>query len=137
MTQLIKGVPQLAQLCTVTLFKEPGAINRVLAQGDAGRGSAILTTSPLLWSPDLGEELLVLAGLGENRSSFVAAFHRLPDDRYRLASSFVLKGEEAPIVLGFNGWVKNRLTWTTCWGCLGEQGAIIYRKSRRVVIEQL
>jgi hypothetical protein len=136
-TQMIKSVPQLAQLGTVTLFKEPDDINQVLARGDAGRGGAILTTRPLMWSPDLGEELLVLAGLGENGSSFLAAFHRLPDDRYRLASSFVLKGDKGPIVLGFNGWVKNRLTWTTCWGCLGEEGAIIYRKSRRVVIEQL
>lgn len=135
-TGMIKSVPQLAALGEVSFFSEPDDVTRVLSRGDAGKQGNILTTSPLMWSPDLGEEILVLAGLGSSGSSFVAAFHRLPGDRYRLASSFVLKDEKGPIVLAFNGWVKNRLHWSTCWGCLGEEGAVYYRKSRRVVIEQ-
>lgn len=135
-TSMIKSVPQLADLGEVTFFKEPDDVNRVLARGDAGTQGNTLTTSPLMWSPALGEEILVLAGLGASGSSFVAAFHRLPDDRYRLASSFVLKNEAGPIALGFNGWVKNRLSWSTCWGCLGEEGAIYHREAGRVVIEQ-
>ena len=135
-TSMIKSVPQLAKLGDVTFFKEPDDVNRVLARGDAGKQGNTLTTSPLMWSPALGEEILVMTGLSSSGSAFVAAFHRLPDDRYRLASSFVLKDEKGPVVLAFNGWVKNRLSWSTCWGCLGEEGAIYYRKSRRVVIEQ-
>jgi hypothetical protein len=135
-TKMMQSVPELALLGEVTFFTEPDDVNRVTARGDAGRGGNNLTTSPLLWSPDLGEEILVMTGLGSSGSSFIAAFHRLPDDRYRLASSFVLKDDKGPIVLGFNGWAKNRVTWSTCWGCLGEEGAILYRKSRRVVIEQ-
>ena len=133
---MIGSVPQLKGLGDVSFFSEPDDVTRVLARGDAGKKGNILTTSPLMWSPALGEEILVLAGLGSSGSSFVAAFHRLPGDRYRLASSFVLKNEKGPIVLAFNGWVKNRLHWSTCWGCLGEEGAVYYRKSRRVVIEQ-
>jgi formylglycine-generating enzyme required for sulfatase activity len=135
-TSMIKSVPQLADLGEVTFFQEPDDVNRVLARGDAGKQGNTLTTSPLLWSPAIGEELLVLTGLGASGSAFVAAFYRLPDDRYRLASSFVLKNEPGPIVLAFNGWVKNRLTWSTCWGCLGEEGLIVHREPGRVVIEQ-
>jgi hypothetical protein len=39
-------------------------------------------------------------------------------------------------VLGFNGYTKTRLVWSSCWGCLGEEGAVVYRADRRVVIEQ-
>ena len=135
-TNMIKSIPRLADLGDVTFFREPDDVNRVVGRGDAGKQGNTLTTSPLLWSPMLGEELLVLAGLGSSGSAFVAAFYRLPNDRYRLASSFVLKNEPGPIVLGYNGWTQNRLTWSTCWGCLGEEGLIIHREASRVVIEQ-
>ncbi len=135
-TQMIASVPRLASLGKVSFFQEPDDVAKVLARGEDDKKGNILTTSPLMWSPDLGEEILVIAGLGGAGSSFIAAFHRLPDDRYRLASSFVLKDDTGPIVLAFNGWVKKRLEWSTCWGCTGEEGAVYYRKSRRVVIEQ-
>lgn len=136
-TEMIKTVPQLANLGDVTFFKEPDDVNVVTERGDGGKSGALMTTSPLMWSPELGEELLVIAGRGSSGSAFVAAFYRLPDDRYRIASSFVLMQNAGPIVLAFNGWVRNRITWSTCWGCLGEEGAVVYRKNRRVVIEQL
>ena len=133
---MLGSIPQMNSLGRVTLFKDPDDVNLVIAKGDAGTKGNIITTNPLMWSPDLGEELLVVTGKGSSGASFVAAFHRRSDDRYRLASSFVLEGETAPIVLGFNGYVKNRITWSTCWGCLGEEGAVVYRSDRRVVIEQ-
>lgn len=133
---MLQSIPSLATIGRVTLFKEPDDVNLVTAKGDAGTKGNIITTNPLMWSPDLGEELLVITGKGAAGSSFVAAFHRLSDDRYRIASAFVLEGETSPIVLAFNGYVKNRITWSTCWGCLGEEGAVVYRPDRRVVIEQ-
>jgi hypothetical protein len=136
LNRMFRGVPQLAGLGRVSFFRDPDDVTLVTSRGDAGRGGNILTTQPLLWSPDLGEEILVVVGKGSSGSSFVAALHRLPDDRYRLASSFVLLGETPPIVLGFNGYTKTRLVWSSCWGCLGEEGAVVYRADRRVVIEQ-
>jgi hypothetical protein len=136
-TAMIETVPQLASLGEVSFFKDPDDVNVVTGRGDGGKSGAIMTTSPLMWSPDLGEELLVFAAKGSSGSSFIAAFYKLPGDRYRIASSFVLKQNAGPIVLAFNGWVRRRITWSTCWGCLGEEGAVIYRKNRRVVIEQL
>jgi hypothetical protein len=135
-TNMVKSVQQLADLGDVTFFREPDDVNRVVARGDAGKQGNTLTTSPLLWSPMLGEELLVLTGLGSSGSSFIAAFYRLPNDRVRLASSFVLKNDSGPVVLGYNNWTKNRLVWTTCLGCLGEEGLVVHREAGRVVIEQ-
>jgi hypothetical protein len=133
---MVQSVPQLATLGKVSFFRDPEDVTLVMSKGDAGKSGSIVTTNPILWSPDLGEELLLIAGKGSSGSSFVAALYRLNDDRYRLASSFVLEGETPPIVFAFNGYVKNRVTWSTCWGCLGEEGAIVYRPDRRVVIEQ-
>jgi formylglycine-generating enzyme required for sulfatase activity len=133
---MMQSIGQLASLGKISLFRDPEDVTLVLSKGDAGRGANLVTTQPLLWSPDLGEEILVVAGKGSAGSSFIAAFHRLKDDRYRLASSFVLENETPAVVLAFNGYVKNRITWSTCWGCLGEEGAITYRPDRRVVIEQ-
>jgi hypothetical protein len=133
---MIHSVPQLASLGRISFFRDPEDVTAVLSKGDAGRGGSIITTNPLMWSPDLGEEILLITGKGASGSSFIAALHRLSDDRYRLASSFILEGETPAIVLAFSGYVKNRVTWSTCWGCLGEEGAIVYRPDRRIVIEQ-
>lgn len=136
-TSMIRSVPRLAGLGDVTFFKEPDDIDRVLAKGDAGRQGNTLTTGALMWSPAAGEEVLVIAAKGSSGSSFIAAFYRLPEDRYRLASSFVLKDDPGPIVLGYNNWTNNRVAWSGCWGCQGEEGAVIYRQGSRIVIEQL
>jgi hypothetical protein len=93
------------------------------------------TTAPLLWCPVPGEEILVVAGRAQ-KSSFIVAFYRLPGDRYRIGSSFILKDEKGPIVLGYNNYVRRRLSWALCWDCRGESGHVSYREDNRVVITQ-
>src|SRR5690606_26421161 len=112
--EMIASVPQLREIAgtEITFFKEPDDVSVVLARGDAGAPppNTTLTTSPLLWSPVPGEEVLVVAGRAD-KHSFVLAFYRLPGDRYRIASSLVLKDEKGPVVLGFNGYIRKRLPW--------------------------
>jgi hypothetical protein len=136
--KMLASVPSLKDLSAdVAFFKEPDDPNQVLARGDGGAPppNVTLTTSPLLWSPVPGEELLVVAGHG-GKDSFVVAFHRLPGDRYRLGSSLWMKGEKGPVVLGFNGYVRRKLAWATCWDCNAESGSVTYREDGRVVITQ-
>lgn len=136
--KMLASVPTLKEVAVeVTFFKEPEDPNQVLARGDAGAPpqNVTLTTSPLLWSPVPGEELLVVAGRA-GKDSFVVAFHRLPGDRYRIGSSMWMKGEKGPVALGFNGYVRRKLAWATCWDCNGESGNITYRDDGRVVITQ-
>ncbi len=136
--KMLASVPHLKDRATeVTFFKEPDDLGVVLARGDAGAPppNVTLTTAPLLWSPVPGEELLVVAGRA-GKDSFVVAFYRLPGDRYRIGSSLWLKGEKGPVVLGFNGYVRRKLPWATCWDCNGESGNVTYREDGRVVITQ-
>ena len=135
--EMFASVPQLRGLgAELTYFKEPDDVSMVLGRSDAGQPPNVtFTTSPLLWNPGPGEEILVLAGKAA-RDAFIVAFYRLPKNRYRLASSFIMKEEKGPIVLGFNGYVRRRLAWSTCWDCRGESGNVTYRDDNRVVITQ-
>ncbi|MEZ4293700.1 MAG: SUMF1/EgtB/PvdO family nonheme iron enzyme [Polyangiaceae bacterium] len=136
--KMLSSVPNVGELAAeIAYFKEPDDTSVVLSRGDAGAPpqNVTLTTSPLLWSPVPGEELLVVAGRA-GKDSFVVAFYRLPGDRYRIGSSLWMKGEKGPVVLGFNGYVRRKLAWATCWDCNGESGNITYREDGRVVITQ-
>lgn len=135
---MFASVPELKELHDIAFFKEPDDVNQVLSRGDAGAGSVpntTFTTQPLLWNPVPGEEILVVAGKAQ-KSSFVVAFYRLPGDRYRIASSFLMKDERGPLVLASNSYVRKRLSWSTCWDCRGESGNVTYRDDNRVVITQ-
>jgi formylglycine-generating enzyme required for sulfatase activity len=136
--EMFSSVAQLQRLGgDIAWFEEPHDVHLVLERADAGGGppNTVLTTSPLLWNPVPGEEILVAAGRA-GKDSFVVAFHRLPKDRHRIASVLVLENEKGPVVLGFNGYVRRKLSWSTCWDCPGESGNITYRDDNRVVITQ-
>ena len=61
-------------------------------------------------------------------------FERTLEERFRLASSLVLKDEVGPVVLSFTSFNKKRVSWSTCWECPGEQGAVEHRDGRRIVV---
>ncbi|MGK4008803.1 SUMF1/EgtB/PvdO family nonheme iron enzyme [Sorangium sp. So ce1036] len=150
-TELLASVRQLRDLGgDISFFKEPDDVSVVLRRGRTRLSpggtpanppesipppNTTLTTSPLLWNPVPGEEVLVVTGKSDD-DSFIVAFLKLPGDRYRIASSMLLKGERGPIALGYNGYVRRRLGWATCWDCRGESGNITYRDDHRVVITQ-
>jgi formylglycine-generating enzyme required for sulfatase activity len=136
--EMLRSVPQLRSLVgEVKYFDEGGASKAVLARAEVEQPPANvnLTTSPLLWNPVPGEEILVVTGSAGD-DAFIVAFYRLPGERHRIGSSLVLRKEKGPIALGFNGYVKRRLQWATCWDCPGEWGNIVYRDENRVVITQ-
>lgn len=136
--EMFATVPQLKDLKDIAFFKEPDDANLVLARGDAGPGTVpntSFTTTPILWNPVPGEEILVVAGKAQ-KSSFIVAFYRLPGDRYRIASTLVLKDERGPIALGYNGYIRKKLGWAIAWDGRGESGNVTYREDNRVVITQ-
>ena len=137
--EMIASVPELQELSRdITYYKEPDDVNLVLSRGDAGPTTVpntTFTTQPILWSPVPGEEILVVAARAQ-KSSFIVAFYRLPGDRYRIASSLVLKDEKGPIALGENSYIRKKIPWGLCWDCRGESGFVTYREDYRVVITQ-
>lgn len=134
---IIRAVPQLAKLSgDPKYFDEAGAVRAVESRADGGTTEGFkLTTGALLWRPVLGEEVVVVA-VQVGVDTLVAAFHRLPDDRLRVASTLVLRKDPGPVVLAYDRSAPKRLEWSTCWGCRGESGRIAYRDDRRVVITQ-
>ena len=136
--KMVTSIPQLAHYAKdLAYFTEKEAIEVVMNRGDAGsiKPGPVITTGPVLWNPVANDEVVVLALKAKN-ASMILAYYRLPDEKYRLASSLVLKDEPGPMVLSFTNFQKKRVTWSTCWECPGEQGAVELKDGKRVVVVQ-
>jgi hypothetical protein len=133
LSRLVSASPELARVGGEASFFDPGD-TQFLVRSKADREGVSFTTLPLLWTPEPGAELLVITGHGK-AASFVAAWWLLPGDEYRLASSFVMLGEVAPVALAYRPEERN-LWWTSCWQCPGETGHVSLREDRHVVIVQ-
>jgi hypothetical protein len=133
LSHLVSASPELARVGGEASFFDPGD-TQFLVRSKADREGVSFTTVPLLWTPESGAELLVVTGHGK-AASFVAAWWVLPGDEYRLASSFVMLGEVAPVALAYRPEERN-LWWTSCWQCPGETGHVSLREDRHVVIVQ-
>ncbi|MBM4356526.1 MAG: hypothetical protein FJ096_00290 [Deltaproteobacteria bacterium] len=126
----------------IKYFREEASVTTVLQRGKACPGSAppsnaeILTTSPVVWSPVPGEEILLVTGQSAQNRSFIVAFHRLVGDRYRVAAAMLMEDEPGPVALVYNQNVRKKLEWATALQCPGESGNISYRDENRVAITQ-
>lgn len=120
----------------IKFFRSPEAVNTVIARGPGDRKGFLFSVTPLIWNPVAGAEFLVVSGRSGDKVSFVAAFHVLGKDDYLLASSFIMKDEAGPVALAYNGYIRPRLHFSTCWGCPGETGKILYRDPDGVAIFQ-
>ncbi|HEX9295778.1 MAG TPA: SUMF1/EgtB/PvdO family nonheme iron enzyme [Polyangiaceae bacterium] len=141
LAQIFAGIPQLASVKdSIRYFAEPDDTATVLRRGRTAQGPAdlegfTLTTSPLLWNPAPGEEVVVVLGHGA-KDSFIVALYRLPENRYRLASSLLLVNDLGPFALAYHPEVRERLIWSSCWKCTGEGGTVSLRDGRRIIIVQ-
>lgn len=129
--------PATAELARgLAYFEDPAASQAVLARGKGDRQGFHLTTSPLAWNPAPGVELLVVAARSGDATSFVVVFDALGDGSRRVSSSFVMQNERGPVALAYNGYIRPRVHFSTCWGCSGETGKILYRDPDRSAILQ-
>jgi hypothetical protein len=136
LARIFEKIPEMARVGKdIKLFAESDVksiLNRPNAPPHEG---FTFTTSPILWSPEPGAELLVASGRGRT-TGFVVALWTMPKDEYRFASAFFLSNDAAPVVLAYEPFRRRDLKWTACWGCAGEQGAVSYRDDHRAVIVQ-
>jgi hypothetical protein len=139
--EIFAGIPQLASVKdSIRYFVEPEDTATVLRRARTAQGSVdlegfTLTTSPLLWNPAPGEEVVVVLGHGA-KDSFIVALYRLPENHYRLASSLLLVNDLGPFALAYHPDVRERLIWSSCWKCTGEGGTVSLRDGRRIIIVQ-
>lgn len=120
----------------VKFFREPDAANTVVERGPGDKKGFSFSVAPLIWNPVAGAEFLVVTGRSGENTSFVAAFHVLGGQKYKLASSFVMKNEPGPVAFAYSGYIRPRLHFSTCWGCPGETGKILFREPESVIIVQ-
>jgi hypothetical protein len=135
--ELLKANPKTERLAKdVRFFKEPDAAETVVSRGSGDRKGFLFTAAPLSWNPVPGAEFLVVTARSGPNTSFVVVFHAMGKDEYLLASSFVMENEVGPVALAYNGYIRPRLHFSTCWGCPGETGKILYRDPEGPVIVQ-
>ena len=134
--KLFASEAQTAAISNVKFYREPDAANTVVSRGPGDKKGFSFTVAPLLWRPATGTEFLVVSGKSGDNNAFVAVFRVLADDDYGLAASFLMKSEPGPIALAFADSIRPRLHWSSCWGCPGETGKILFRPPESVVIFQ-
>jgi hypothetical protein len=120
----------------VKLFRDPDSAETVVSRGPGERKGFDFTVAPLLWNPVPGAEFLLVSARSGESTSFVLAFYVRGDDDYALASSFVMKDEPGPVAFAYSNDIRPRLHFSTCWGCPGETGKILFRQPEKVVIVQ-
>jgi hypothetical protein len=131
--KLVTAAPQLARVGSEIAYFDP-ADGSYIVRSSADHSGVAFTTQPLLWSPEVGQQVLVVAARGK-AASFVAAWWLLPEGGYRLASTFVMMGEIAPVALAYRP-AEHALSWTSCWMCPGETGHLSVREDHHIVIVQ-
>lgn len=139
LARIFADIPELSHVReNIRLYGDP-EVKSIVSRG-APRGRAEgwaagihFATSPILWSPETGIELLVATGRAK-KTGFVVALWTLPDGKYRFASSFLFLDDAAPVALAYEPSRRKELRWSACWGCAGEQGAVSLRDDGRVVI---
>ena len=135
--KLLVGRPEtLAIAKDIKFFKEPDSAQAVIDRGPGDRKGYSFTVAPLKWNPVPGAEFVLVTGRSGDDTSFVVALHVLGADEYRVAASFVMKNEPGPVALAYDQYIRPRLHFSTCWGCRGETGKILFRKPERAVILQ-
>lgn len=120
----------------VKLFREPDAAETVVARGPGDRQGFDFTVSPLVWNPAAGARYLLVSGRSGDKTCYVLAFHIVGEDDYRLLASFVMLDEPGPVAFAYSASIRPRLHFSTCWGCPGETGKILYRPPDSVAVLQ-
>jgi hypothetical protein len=115
-------------------FRDPDSADTVIARGPGDKKGFSFTTLPLAWNPVPGADVLVVSARSGENKSFVVAFWALGEDKYRVAASFVMKNEPGPVALAYSEDIRPRLHFSSCWGCPGETGKILFRRPERIAI---
>jgi len=134
--RVFKSDPNTEALKSLKFYREPDAANTVVARGPGDKKGFLFTVAPLVWRPVAGAEFLLAVGKSGDSDAFVAVLHVLGDDEYSVAATFFMKNEPGPVAFAYSDSIRPRLHWSTCWGCPGETGKILFRPPESVVIFQ-
>ncbi|MCA9633414.1 MAG: SUMF1/EgtB/PvdO family nonheme iron enzyme [Myxococcales bacterium] len=120
----------------LVFFSEPEAAHTVVSRGPGDRKGFGFTVQALEWNPVAGADYLVVSARSGKDTSFVLAYRLISEGEYELASSFIMYDEPGPVALAYSDSIRVRLHFSSCWGCPGETGKILFRNPDEVVILQ-
>jgi hypothetical protein len=118
----------------VRMFK-PEAAGTVLSRGQGQANGFTLTTRAVEWQPTRGSRILVVAGRSGKKTSFVLAYF-MSEEKKTLAGSFIMNNEPGPIALAYAESIRPRIHFSSCWGCPGETGKVLFREPEELVLLQ-
>lgn len=132
--QALASVPALAELARNFARFTDADVDAALRRGDRTRsGIGVFTFLPAFaWVPAPGKQLWVISGRSGTRA-LVAVLHAPPGGRLTHAASTVIDEAETTIAVGASIEHPQLLTWSTCYDCPGEGGAIRWHDDGRVV----
>ncbi len=93
----------------------------------------VASASVLSWSPVHGEDVLLVAGDTPAGAVLVVAY-RLAGDRLSLIGTFETANEHGAIVLAYKADAPKEVLFSSCWGCGGEGGAVVFGEDARIQI---
>jgi hypothetical protein len=134
--KVFQSDPHTNTFGSLKFYREPDAANTVVARGPGDKKGFQFTVAPLIWRPTAGAEFLLVAGKAAENNAFVAVLYVLGDDQFAVAASFLMKNEPGPVAFAYSDSIRPRLHWSTCWGCPGETGKLLFRPPESVVIFQ-
>ena len=137
LSALLLASPETRELAKdLKFFRDPDSAETVVSRGPGDRKGFSFTVAPLLWNPVAGAEFLIVSARSGESTSFVVAYYVRGDDDFALAASFVMKDEPGPVAFAYSNDIRPRLHFSTCWGCPGETGKILFRPPERAAIVQ-
>ncbi len=137
LTAWLKQDPRTEALAKdLVFFSEPEAANTVVSRGPGDKKGFLFTVQALSWNPAPGVDYLMVTARSGKDLSFVLAYRLLQEDTYELAASYLMRREPGPVAFAYSESIRPRLHFSSCWGCPGETGKVLYRKPDEVVILQ-
>ena len=134
---ILARYPETKQIAQqVVFFHEPEGARTVVARGPGDEKGFSFTVAPLLWNPVAGAHYLIVTARSGERTSFVVAFYVVGTDDYELAASFIMQNEPGPVAIAYDDYIRPRAHFSSCWGCPGETGKLLYRDHDRIAIVQ-
>jgi hypothetical protein len=135
--QILEGNPITKPLAeNAQLFREPEAADTVVEKGSSDRKGLTFSVAPVIWNPSLGVSFLLVTGRSGKDTCYVLAYNIISKDEVTLAASFIMRSEPGPVAFAFDDSIRPRLFFSTCWGCPGETGKILFREPEAVAIVQ-
>jgi len=132
----IAAIPRFAELANGFTLQSAADADAALRRGSRHRGHVdpwTIMPASFAWSPAPDTELWVLNGRSGGHA-MLAVLRALPDGRVEHAASLIIDEPDSSLAVGAAAAYPKQLVWSTCYGCPGEGGAVVFGDDGKVEI---